>query len=89
MIAEQVKRAFHVLDRFHIMKMLNEAIDKVRRSEVKRLQADGYEPILKNPPWRLLKRPENPTEKQTVKLSELCFPVFIMFYNFDGFSDYD
>jgi len=32
-IAEQVKQAVHVLDRFHIMKKMNEAIDEVRRSE--------------------------------------------------------
>jgi len=70
-IAEQVKKAIHVLDRFHIMKMMNEAIDKVRRSEVKRLEGDGYEPILRNSRWCLLKRPENLTDKQTVKLSEL------------------
>jgi transposase len=70
-IAEQAKGALHVLDRFHIMKMMNEAIDKVRRSEVKRLEADGYEPILRNSRWCLLKRPENLTDKQTVKLSEL------------------
>jgi transposase len=70
-IAEQANRAIHVLDRFHIMKMMNEAIDEVRRSEVRRLAADGYEPILKNSRWCLLKRPENLTQQQTVKLSEL------------------
>ena len=29
-IAEQVGRAIHVLDRFHIMKKMNEGIDAVR-----------------------------------------------------------
>ncbi|MGH9569094.1 MAG: transposase, partial [Candidatus Angelobacter sp.] len=43
----------------------------VRRLETKRLQADGYEPVLKNSRWCLLKRPENRTEKQTIKLREL------------------
>ena len=70
-IAEQVRQAVHVLDRFHIMKKLNEAIDKVRRSETRQLEADGYEPVLKHSRWCLLKRPENLTEKQTVKLAEL------------------
>ena len=70
-IAEQLKQAVHVLDRFHIMKKMNEAIDKVRRSEAARLERDGYEPVLKHSRWCLLKRPENRTEKQTVKLSEL------------------
>jgi transposase len=70
-IAEQIKQAVHVLDRFHIMKNMNAAIDKVRREEAKRLQRDGYEPVLKRSRWCLLKRPENLTDKQTVKLAEL------------------
>jgi transposase len=70
-IAEQVRQAVHVLDRFHIMKKINEAIDEVRRGETRRLEEDGYEPVLKHSRWCLLKRPENLTEKQTVKLAEL------------------
>jgi transposase len=70
-IAEQLGHAVHVLDRFHIMKKMNEAIDEVRRSEARRLAEDGYEPVLKHSRWCLLKRPENRTEKETVKLSEL------------------
>ena len=70
-IAEQLQHAVHVLDRFHIMKKMNEAIDEVRRSEARRLEEDGYEPILKHSRWCLLKRPENRTEKETVKLLEL------------------
>jgi len=70
-IAEQLKDAVHVLDRFHIMKMMNEAIDEVRRAEAARLERDGYEPVLKHSRWCLLKRPENLTQKQAVKLAEL------------------
>jgi len=70
-IVEQLKQAVHILDRFHIMKKMNEAIDEVRRDEAQRLAADGYEPVLKHSRWCLLKRPENRTEKETVKLSEL------------------
>jgi len=70
-IAEQVRQAVHVLDRFHIMKKMNEAIDKVRRSEARQLEEDGYEPVLKHSRWCLLKRRENLTAKQTVKLAEL------------------
>jgi transposase len=70
-IAEQVRQAVHVLDRFHIMKKMNEAIDKVRRSEARQLEEDGYEPVLKHSRWCLLKRRENLTEEQTVKLAEL------------------
>jgi transposase len=70
-IAEQIKQAVHVLDRFHIIKNMNAAIDKVRRAEAKRLERDGYQPVLKRSPWCLLKRPENLTDQQTVKLAEL------------------
>ena len=70
-IAEQLKHVVHVLDRFHIMKKMNEAIDNVRRGEAARLERDGYEPVLKHARWCLLKRPERRTEKQTVKLAEL------------------
>jgi transposase len=70
-IAEQAAGALHLLDRFHIMKNMNDAIDTVRRAEARRLEADGYEPVLKHSRWCLLKRPENLTDRQTVRLAEL------------------
>ncbi len=51
------------------MAKMNKAIDEVRAGEVKRLKRDGCEPVLKHSRWCLLKRPENLTEKQTVKLA--------------------
>jgi transposase len=70
-IAERAGQAIHVLDRYHVMAKMNKAIDEVRAAEVKRLKADGYEPILKYARWVLLKRRENLTEQQAVKLKEL------------------
>lgn len=70
-LAEQAGEAIHVLDRFHIMKQLGEAIDDVRAAEARRMKQDGYEPVLKHSRWCLLKRPENLTDRQTVKLAEL------------------
>ncbi|MBL9122825.1 MAG: ISL3 family transposase [Planctomycetaceae bacterium] len=70
-LAEQAGGAIHVLDRFHIMKQLGEAIDQVRAGEARRMKHDGYEPVLKHSRWCLLKRPENLTDRQTVKLREL------------------
>ena len=70
-IAKKAGQAIHVLDRFHIMAKMNKAIDEVRAAEAKRLERDGYEPVLKHSRWCLLKRGENLTEKQAVKLSEL------------------
>ncbi|MCD4727018.1 MAG: transposase, partial [Pirellulales bacterium] len=70
-IAKKAGQAIHVLDRFHIMAKMNKAIDEVRAAETQRLKRDGYEPVLKHSRWCLLKREENLTEKQAVKLSEL------------------
>jgi transposase len=70
-IAKKAHQAVHVLDRFHIMQKMNKAIDEVRAAEAKQLVRDGYEPILKHSRWCLLKRPENLTDNQAVKLSEL------------------
>ena len=70
-IAERLGQAVHVLDRFHVMQKFGKALDEIRAEEVKRLKRDGYEPVLKRSRWCFLKRPENLTAKQTVKLSEL------------------
>jgi len=70
-IAEQIPQALHVLDRFHIMRNMNVAIDEVRRQEVAQLRRDGYEPALTSSRWCLLKRPENLTDNQATKLAEL------------------
>lgn len=70
-IAQKLGRAIHVLDRFHVMQKFGKALDEIRAEESKRLQRDGYEPVLKRSRWCFLKRPANLTEKQTVKLSEL------------------
>jgi transposase len=70
-IAKKAGQAVHVLDRFHIMSKMNKAIDEVRAAEAKRLARDGYEPVLKHSRWCLLKRPDNLTDKQTVKIKEI------------------
>jgi len=70
-IAEQIPAALHVLDRFHIMRNMNMALDEVRRAEVAQLRRDGYEPILTKARWCLLKRPENLTEHEGVRLKEI------------------
>lgn len=70
-IRKKVPRAIHILDRFHIVARLNKAVDEVRAVEARELARDGYEPVLKHSRWCLLKRPENLTEKQSTKLSDL------------------
>ena len=70
-IAMKAAGAVHVLDRFHVMQKMNKAIDEVRAGEARQMKADGFEPVLKHSRWCLLKRRENLTEKQTVKLQDL------------------
>lgn len=70
-IGECVPQALQILDRFHIMQHFNKAIDQVRAQEAKKLAKNNKDHILKKSRWTLLKRKENLTEAQGVKLSEL------------------
>ena len=62
---EKLPNASIVHDRFHLVKYLNTAVDKVRRREVK----DNEE--LKNSRYALLKNQENLTEKQRIKFDAI------------------
>lgn len=70
-LAKKAAGALHVLDRFHIAAKMNEAINKVRAQEARELKTKGFEPVLKGSRWCLLKRPENLTEAQEIKLADL------------------
>ena len=70
-VAKKASEAIHILDRFHIMAKMNKAIDEVRAKEARDLKAKGYEPVLTNARWLLLKRPENLSAKQEPRLAEL------------------
>ncbi len=70
-IAKKAPQALNILDRFHIMRKFNEAIDEIRRGEVKQFKANGQENVLERKRWLLLKRPENLSEKQTARMDEL------------------
>jgi len=54
-----------VFDRFHIMKMINEALDTVRKAETR------DNPVLKKSRMSLLKNEENLTKDQKAKLEEI------------------
>lgn len=70
-IKKKAINAINILDRYHVMAKLGKAIDEVRAEEAKQLKADGYEPLLTNTRFILLKRPENLTEHQEIKLADL------------------
>jgi transposase len=69
-IAKKASQAIHVLDRFHIAMHMNKAIDEVRAQEARAMRAKGVY-VLKHSRWCLLKRPENLTDFQQAKLSDL------------------
>ena len=93
-IGRRVSNAVHVLDRFHIMAHLSKAIDEVRAGEARKLRRDGYEPVLKRSRWCLLKRPENLTETQELKLADLLLynlrsvRAYLLKEDFQGFWEY-
>jgi transposase len=61
-IAEQIPQALHILDRFHIMRNMNVAIDEVRRRKVAQLHRDRYEPALTKSRWCLRRREKSGLE---------------------------
>ena len=93
-IKKKAKQAIHILDRFHIVSMINKKIDEIRASEYRKIKENGQEPILKNARWCLLKRKENLTEKQEVKLKDLLkyniksVRAYLLKEDFTGFWDY-
>jgi transposase len=70
-IKKKAPQALNILDRFHIVAKLNDAVNDVRKAEVKSLAKDGYEPVLANSKYCFMKREENLTEKQGAKLNDL------------------
>ena len=55
-VARKVGHALHILDRFHIVSHLNQALDRVRREETSRLKDCSRGKKLKRMRWRLLKK---------------------------------
>ena len=72
-IARHAPNALNILDRYHIAAKMNKAIDDVRAQETRALKrlAEGAKVILTHSRWCLLKRPENLTENQAIKLKDL------------------
>ena len=55
-MAQQAGHALHILDRFHIVSHLNQAVDEVRRAESTRLRGKPLAAKLKKMRWKLLRR---------------------------------
>ena len=93
-IKKKAINALNILDRFHIMKKFNGAIDDVRRQEVNQLKAEEKENVLVNGRWLLLKNVVNLTQKQTRRLSDLLkinlssVKAYLMKEDFKQFWEY-
>jgi len=64
-VEENLPNASVVFDRFHVSKVINEAVDKVRKAEV------GNNPILKGSKYIFLKNRENLTACQKQRLEDI------------------
>lgn len=71
LIKKHCTNALNILDRFHVVAKMNLALDDVRAAEARRMAQEGYIPLLKRSRWCLLKRPENLTDGQRIKLRDL------------------
>lgn len=93
-IKEKLSHALHVLDRFHVVAKLNKAVDDVRAKEARDLSRRGFEPILKRTRWCFLKRPENLSENQALKLNDVleydlrAVRAYLLKESFDAFWTY-
>jgi transposase len=70
-IAKRCVKALNILDHFYVVAKLNLVLDQVRSGETRRMAREGYEPALKKSRWRLLKRPENLSDKQRIRLRDV------------------
>jgi transposase len=86
--------ALRILDRFHIVKKLNEAIDEIRREESRALKQAGLAPLLKKMRWAFLKRRRNWTNSQRRRMRALeasalrTMRAFILVEAFEHFWTY-
>ena len=94
-IAKKLPQALNVLDRFHIVKKLTEAVDNVRRAEVSQMRREGYDPVLTGSRYCFLKRNANLTKKQAIKLKDLLqynlksVRAYLLKESFDAFWKYN
>lgn len=69
-VQRRAPRAAIVFDRFHVQRLAHDALDEVRRSEV-RAQVGGAAKALKHTRWSLLKRPWNLTVGERQRLASV------------------
>ena len=92
-VRRHASQALMVFDRFHLVKHLNEAVDKVRREMVRTLTGTART-LIKGTRYLWLKNPENLTRKQGASLTALLtlnLPIvraYLLKEAFQRFWDY-
>lgn len=70
-VSDCVPQAQIVFDRFHVQRLVQDALDEVRRAEVRAVQTPPERAALKKTRFALLKNPWNLTDLEKIKLTEL------------------
>ena len=70
-VSESAPNAQIIFDRFHVQRLVQDALDEVRRAEVRTLEEPKERSALKNTRFALLKNPWNLTDIEKTKLTEL------------------
>jgi transposase len=70
-VAESAKNAQIIFDRFHVQRLVQDALDEVRRAEVRAVEDPEERRALKHTRFALLKNPWNLTAVEDIKLTEL------------------
>jgi transposase len=74
---------------------MNDALNDVRSAEARKLVADGYEPVLAKSRWCVLKRKENLTSNQRIRLRDILkynlqtVRAYLLKEQFQQFWDYE
>lgn len=71
-VRERAKQAEIVFDPFHVVKLANEALQDVRRTEARVRKGTNEATVLKGSRWALLKAPESLTRKERLRLSDVA-----------------
>jgi transposase len=84
-VRDDLPRAVHVFDRFHVVKRFNDKLSTFRRELYRQLSSDHDRKVLKGTRWLLLKDPENldPERDEPRRLEEalrLNAPLAVAYY---------
>ena len=84
-VRENLPKAVHVFDHFHVVKLFNEKLSAFRRELHRELASEADRKVLKGTRWLLLKNPENldPKRNEKERLEEalrLNAPLALAYY---------